>query len=133
MSPDCEPPWAAFYTKAAFTADLGRCLRDLGEAEQAITLSAAAVRDYAPWRVRARCSAQNDLAVPTCWQVSGAGCCGGARCAALRTAAEVSSTRTLDRLRTLQRQVQPPRADSPHLRELDDRIIDLLTRSARPD
>ncbi|MGH3793173.1 MAG: hypothetical protein ACRDQ9_20690 [Pseudonocardiaceae bacterium] len=34
----------------------------LGEADQAIKLSAAAVRDYEPWRVRARCFAQTDLA-----------------------------------------------------------------------
>ncbi len=52
---------------------------------------------------------------------------------ALRTAAQVSSNRTLDRLRTLQRQARLLRAGSPHLRELDDRITDFLTRSTRPD
>jgi len=38
------------------------CLRDLGETERAIKLSTAAVDDYEPWRVRARCFAQADLA-----------------------------------------------------------------------
>ncbi|GAA5169226.1 hypothetical protein [Amycolatopsis dongchuanensis] len=53
---------------------------------------------------------------------------------AVRTAAQVSSTRTLDRLRTLQRQVRPLRASSRHLGELDERITDLLTRNrARRD
>ncbi len=132
MRLDGEPQWLALYTEAAFAADLGKCLRDLGEAGQAITLSATAVRDYEPWRVRARCFAQTDL--------SGAHLLGNdlEQAAALgrdalRTAAQVSSTRTLDRLRTLQRQVQPLRAGSPHLRELDERITAFLTRSARPD
>lgn len=52
----------------------------------------------------------------------------------MRTAVQVSSTRTLDKLRTLQRQVRPLRANSTHLGELDDRITDLLTRNrARRD
>ncbi len=129
MRPDGEPPWLSFYTEAAFAADLGKCLRDLGEAEQAIKLSTVAVRDYEPWRVRARCFAQTDLA--------GAHLVGRdfEQAAALgrdavRTAAQVSSSRTLDRLHTLQRQIQPLRADSSHLRELDERITDFLARSS---
>ncbi|MGH3873915.1 MAG: hypothetical protein ACRDSR_26185, partial [Pseudonocardiaceae bacterium] len=51
--------------------------------------------------------------------------------AALRTAAEVSSTRTLDSLRTLQRQVRPLRSASPHLTDLDERITDFCTRTTR--
>jgi hypothetical protein len=43
--------------------------------------------------------------------------------------AQVSSTRTLDRLRTLQRQVRPLCDGSRHLSELDERITDLLTRN----
>ncbi|MGH3803301.1 MAG: hypothetical protein ACRDTD_24855, partial [Pseudonocardiaceae bacterium] len=104
MRPDGEPSWLGFYTEAAFAADLGKCLRDLGEAEQAIKLSSVAVRDYEPWRVRARCFAQTDLA--------GAHLVGRdfEQAAALgrdavRTAAQVSSARTLDRLHTLQRQI----------------------------
>jgi hypothetical protein len=62
VRPDEEPPWFSFYTEAACAADLARCLSDLGEAEQASTLSAAVLRDYEPWRVRARCFAQTDLA-----------------------------------------------------------------------
>ncbi len=48
---------------------------------------------------------------------------------AIRTATQVSSTRSVDRLRVLQRQVRPLRANSTHLAELDDRITGLLTRS----
>ena len=48
---------------------------------------------------------------------------------AVRTAAQVSSHRTLDRLRTLQRHLRPLRADSRHLCELDERITDMLTRN----
>lgn len=45
-----------------------------------------------------------------------------------------NTTRTLDRLRTLQRHVRPVRTSSPHLVELDERITDLLTRNrARRD
>ena len=50
---------------------------------------------------------------------------------ALRTASEVSSIRTLDRLRTLQRQVRPLHSATPHLADLHDRITDFLTRTTR--
>ena len=39
--------------------------------------------------------------------------------------------RPLQRLRTLHRQIQPLRADSPHLRELDERLTTFFTRNAR--
>jgi hypothetical protein len=60
------------------------------------------VRDYEPWRVRARCFAQTDLAGAHLLgnDLEQAAAVGRD---ALRTAAQVSSTRTLDRLRTLQR------------------------------
>jgi hypothetical protein len=98
MSPDGEPPWQDFYTEAAFAADLGMCLSDLGEADQAIKLSTVAVRDYEPWRVRARCFAQTDLAGAHLLgnDLEQAAAVGRD---AVRTAAQVSSTRTLDRLR----------------------------------
>ena len=46
------------------------------------------------------------------------------------TAEQAGDTRTLDRLRTLQRQARPLRAHSPQLRELDERITDFLSRSS---
>ncbi|GAB3507195.1 hypothetical protein GCM10027521_63340 [Amycolatopsis cihanbeyliensis] len=52
---------------------------------------------------------------------------------AVRTAGQVSSTRALDRLRTLQRQVRPLRNGSLGVRELDDRITDLTRTSTRAD
>lgn len=131
VRPGGEPPWLGFYTEAAFSADLARCLSDLGEPGQAITLGAVVLRDYEPWRVRARCFAQTDLA--------GAHLVGrdfeqatALGRDAVRTAAQVSSTRTFERLRTLQRQIQPLCVSSAHLRELDERITDFFTRSARP-
>jgi hypothetical protein len=52
---------------------------------------------------------------------------------ALRTATNLSSTITLERLHTLQRQVAPLRSASPHLTNLDDRITDHLTHTtSRP-
>ena len=132
VRPEQEPPWLGFYTEAAFAADLARCLSDLGETEQAITLSSRVLRDYEPWRVRARCFAQTDL---TGTHLGGRDFEQAAALGrdALRTAAQVSSARTLERLRTLQRQIQPLRASSSHLRELDDRITAFLIRSAPPD
>jgi hypothetical protein len=124
---DDEPTWLAFYTEAELAADLGRCLRDIGDPEQGTRFITQAMDSYEPWRVRSRCFVQTDLA--TSHLVSGdydrAAALGRD---ALRTAAQVSSTRTLDRLRTLQRQVKPLRARSSHLRELDDRITSTLIR-----
>ena len=90
------------------------------------------MRDYEPWRVRARCFAQTDLVRAHLLGNDREQAAAVGR-DALRTAAQVSSARTLDRLRTPQRQIQPRRAGSPTLRELDERITDFLTRSARPD
>jgi hypothetical protein len=131
--PADEPAWLSFYSEAELSADLGRCLRDVGEPEQATRLINHAMDAYEPWRVRSRCFVQTDLA--TAHLVGGdyehAAALGRD---AVRTAAEVISTRTLDRLRTLQRQVHPLRIKSTHLGELDDRISDLLTRNrARRD
>ncbi|MGH3908441.1 MAG: hypothetical protein ACRDTE_30280 [Pseudonocardiaceae bacterium] len=47
---------------------------------------------------------------------------------ALRGATDVSSTMLVQRLRTLHRHIQPVRAGSPHLRELDDQLTTFLTR-----
>ncbi|MGH4013282.1 MAG: hypothetical protein ACRDSL_04985 [Pseudonocardiaceae bacterium] len=129
-SPGEEPPWLGFYTEAAFAADLGKCLSDLGDPEQGIILSTSALRGFEPWRVRARCFAQTDLARAHLLgrDLEQAATFGRD---AVRTAAEVSSTRTLDRLRTLQRQLAPLRSASPHLADLDARITDFLARATR--
>ncbi len=130
MRPGDGPPWMGFFTEATFAADLGRCLNGIGESEQAITLSTTALRDYEPWRIRDRCFVQTDLAgVHLLAQDLEQAAAFGRD--ALRTAAEVSSTRTLDHLRTLQRQVRPLRSASPHLADLDERITDFLTRTSR--
>ena len=100
LRPDGEPPWLGIYTEAAFAADLGRCLGDLREVERAIKLITTAVDDYEPWRVRARCFAQTDLARGYLIGNDLEQAAASGR-DALRTAADVSSTRTLDRLRTL--------------------------------
>ncbi|GAB3162134.1 hypothetical protein GCM10027059_14120 [Myceligenerans halotolerans] len=125
---DSEPTWLSFYTQAELAADLGRCLRDVGEPEQGTSLITQAMDTYEPWRVRSRCFVQTDLA--TAHLVRGdyehAAALGRD---AVRTAADVASTRTLDRLRTLQRRIHPFKAGSPHLVELDERITHLLTHS----
>ncbi|MGH3717852.1 MAG: hypothetical protein ACRDRI_03245 [Pseudonocardiaceae bacterium] len=128
VRPEDEPGWLGLYTEAAFAADLGKCLSGIGEHAQAIKLVTGVLRDYEPWRVRARCFAQTDLAGTHLLgrDFEQAAALGRD---ALRTAAQVNSARTLDRLRTLQRQAQPLRAGSPHLRELDERITIFLGRS----
>ncbi|MGH4019529.1 MAG: hypothetical protein ACRDT0_09890 [Pseudonocardiaceae bacterium] len=125
-----EPPWAGFYTQAALAADLGRCLSAIGEPAQAVKLSTAALHDYEPWRVRSRCLAQTDLAITHLLGRDLEQAASRGR-DALRTATEVSSTRTLDRLRTLQRQVQPLRSASPYMVDLDERITSFLAHPSR--
>jgi transcriptional regulator with XRE-family HTH domain len=123
-----EPTWLSFYTEAELAADLGRCLRDVGELEQATRLMTRALDGYESWRVRSRCFVQTDLAGAqlSCREFEHAEALGHE---AVRAAASVRSARALDGLRVLQRQIRPVRVSSLHLGELDDRITDLLTRS----
>jgi len=123
---DQEPTWLAFYSESELLADLGRCLRDIGEPEQATRMITHAMHGYEPWRVRSRCFVQTDLATA---HLAGGDYEHAAALGrdAVRTAAEVSSVRTLDRLRTLQRRVRPIRNRSTYLGELDERITHLLS------
>ncbi|MGH3717843.1 MAG: hypothetical protein ACRDRI_03195 [Pseudonocardiaceae bacterium] len=133
VHPEDEPPWLGLYTEAAHAATIANCLSIIGEPAQAIKLVTGVLRDYEPWRVRARCFVQIGLAGThlVARDLEQAAAVGRD---ALRTAAQVNSARTLDRLRTLQRQAQPLRAGSPHLRELDERITIFLGRgSAQQD
>ncbi|MGH3810930.1 MAG: hypothetical protein ACRDUV_00545 [Pseudonocardiaceae bacterium] len=119
---------AFFYTLNGFGGDLGKCLSHIGDTEQAITLSTTALRGCEPWVVRGRCVTEADLAITHLHgrDLEQAAAYGRD---ALRTAANLSSSITLERLRTLQRRARPLRTSSPHLRELDERITDFLTRS----
>ncbi|MPZ81973.1 MAG: hypothetical protein GEV28_16910 [Actinophytocola sp.] len=125
---DGEPAWFSFYTDADLAADLGRSMRDIGEADQATRLITQAMDTYEPWRVRSRCFVQTDLAAAHLVgrDYEHAAALGRD---AVRTAAEVGSTRTLDRLRALQRNVRPLGRSSKHLGDLDDRITNLLSRN----
>jgi hypothetical protein len=125
---DTEATWLGFYTEAELAADLGRCLRDVGGPEQGTRLITQAIHSYEPWRVRSRCFVQTDLATAYLIGRDFEHAAAFGR-DAVRTAARVSS-RTVDRLRTLQRRVRPLRTSSPHLSESDERITDLLTRSS---
>lgn len=117
-----EPPWLGFYTEAGFATDLGRCLRDMGDTGQAAKLITRALGSVEPWKVSGRCSIQIDLAATHLLGRDLEQAAAHGR-DAVRTAAEVNSTLTLDGLRTLQRQVRPLRSASP-LADLDGRITD---------
>jgi hypothetical protein len=123
-----EPSWLGFYSDAELAADLGRCLRDVGEPEQATRLMTRAIDGYEPWRIRSRCFVQTGLAAAYLIRrdFEHAAALGHE---AVRTAARVSSARALDRLCVLQRQVRPLRTGSPHLGELHDCVTDLLARN----
>lgn len=125
---DDEPPWLAFYTDAELAADLGRCLRDTGDTEEATRLITEAMDSYEPWRVRSRCFVQTDLATAhlVARDYEHAASLGRD---AVRTAAEVASVRTLDRLRILQQKIRPLGTNSRQLADLDERITDLFTRT----
>jgi hypothetical protein len=127
IRPDAEPP-SIHYAEGQFAADLGRCLRDVGDSTQGIRLFTRAVEANAAGRVRSRCIMEADL---TAAHLVGRDYEQAAALGrdAVRTAAQLSSTRALDRLRTLHHQIQPLRHSSPHLAELDDRITDLFTAS----
>ncbi len=121
---------ALFYTVNGFGGDLGKCLSGIGDTKQAITFGTMALHGCDPWAVRGLCVTQADLALTHLRgrDLEQAAAFGRD---ALRTAATLSSTITVERLRTLQRQAHPLRSASPHLADLDDRITDHLTRTTR--
>ncbi|WP_051407433.1 hypothetical protein [Nocardia sp. CNY236] len=130
VRPESEPPWLSFYTEAELAADLGRCLTEVGEPEQATRHISHALDLYEPWRTRSCCFVQIDLA--TAHIVGGdhehAATFGRD---ALRTAARVTSERTHDKLRALQRRIQPHTPTSTALTDLDHRITHLLPTPSR--
>ena len=128
IRPDGEPVFHNDYAESAFAADLGRCLRDTGDSGQGIRYLTQALECNEPRRVRSRCLIEADLAAAHLVGRDFEQAAAVGR-DAVRTAAQVSSARSLDRLRVLQRQVGPLRAHSTHLGELDDRITGLLTRT----
>lgn len=125
-----EPEWLSFYTPAELAADLGRCLRDTGDPAAGTKLIDQALQQYEPWRVRSRCFVLTDLAVAAVVGNDHDRAAAYGR-EALATATEVSSTRTVDRLRSLHRMVTPLRASSRVLAEFDDRLTPFLTHAGQ--
>ncbi|MGH3940621.1 MAG: hypothetical protein ACRDTG_18690, partial [Pseudonocardiaceae bacterium] len=119
-----------FYSVNGFGGDLGNCLSRIGDTEQALTLSTMALNGTEPWMVRPLCLVQTGLALTHLHSRDLEQAAAFGR-DALRTAATLDSTITLERLRTLQRQVHPLRSTSPHLRDLDDRLTSFLTHPTR--
>jgi hypothetical protein len=129
VRPGEEVPWLDFYTEHAFIADIGLCLSNIGETKQAITLSTTALQGE-PWRVRGQSLVQTHIALAhLCGRDLEQAAAYGRD--ALRSATDVSSTMITQRLGTLHRHIQPLRASSPHLRELDERLTTFFTRNAR--
>ncbi|MGH3802398.1 MAG: hypothetical protein ACRDTD_20180 [Pseudonocardiaceae bacterium] len=130
--PGDGPPWQEgfFYSESELTSDLAVCLRGIGDTQQAIALGNTSLQACAPWKVRGRCIDQLDLALTHLRgrDLEPAAAYGRD---ALRTATDISSTMITQRLSTLHRQIQPLRAGSPHLRELDERLTTYFTRNAR--
>ena len=118
---------AAFYTITGFGDDLGRSLSRIGDTEQALTFSTKALHGCDPGKVRAQCVVQTGLALTHLHgrELEQAAAFGRD---VLRTAATLSSTITLERLRTLQRQVAPLRTSSPQMLDLDERLTGYLSR-----
>ncbi len=128
--PDGEPAWLlSLYTEAALASDLGRALRGSGEPAPATHFMIRALGSYEPGRVRSRCFVQIDLAAA--YLIDGEHDHAAALTRdALITAGEVSSSRTVSRIQSLQRKIRP--LHSAGLAEVDDEITDFLRR-ARDD
>ncbi len=130
LHPDGEPAWLSWYTEAELAADLGRALRDSSEPAHATRLLTRTLDSYEPWRVRSHCFVQTDLAAAYLIDGEHEHAAALAR-DALNTASQVSSGRTISRIRALQRQIQPLR--SAGLSELDGEITAFLRRAHDDD
>lgn len=127
--PGEEPEWLAFYSEAELAADLGRCLRDTGDVAAGTKLIRQALDQYEPWRVRSRSFVLTDLALAQMAlrdhdQAAEFGN------QAMRAAEDVSSTRTIDRLRGLGRVITPHCSNSRVLAEFTDRLNPFLAQAA---
>jgi len=119
---------AAFYAVEGFGGDLGKCLSRIGDIEHAIRFSTMALDGCDPWVIRGLCLTKADLALT---YLHGRDLEQAAEFGrdALRTAADLSSAITLERLRTLHRQVVPLRSASPQLLDLDERLTGFFSRT----
>ncbi|MGH3811261.1 MAG: hypothetical protein ACRDUV_02240, partial [Pseudonocardiaceae bacterium] len=123
---------AQYYHLNGFGGDLGNCLSRIGDTKQAITQSTTALNGTETWRARPLALVQTTLAIT---HLRGRDLEQGAAFGrdALRTAANLSSTITTERLRSLHRQIQPLRTNSPDLRDLDNRLTTFLGRRHSDD
>lgn len=124
-SPEDAP---ACYTVNGFGGDLGKALSGIGDTDQAVTFSTMALRGCHPQALRPLCVTQTDLALThlRSRDLEQAAALGRD---ALRTADALNSTIIVERLRTLQRQTQPLRSNSPHLHDLNERLTTHLTHT----
>ncbi|MGH3912080.1 MAG: hypothetical protein ACRDTC_01510 [Pseudonocardiaceae bacterium] len=109
------------YVVTAFGVDLGRSMLGIGDTEQALRFTTMALDNAEPWRVRGLCVSQIDLAL-THLQSRDLEQAAALGRDALRSAADLDSSVTTQRLHTLHRQLQPLCPHSPELRDLDGRL-----------
>ncbi len=129
--PDLEPTWLAFYTPAEVEADLGRALADVGDHGSAARALTTALETYEPWRARSRCFVSTDLA-DVHLRAGDHDRVVDAAQRSMRAAGPISSVRTTERLRTLQRRLEPHTARSRLLHQLDAQLTDFLTPATDP-
>ncbi|MGH3915824.1 MAG: hypothetical protein ACRDTC_20800, partial [Pseudonocardiaceae bacterium] len=130
VRPGDEPPWQLLYSKNSLIADVGLCFSNIGDFRQALTLSTTALQGTEAWKVRGQSIIQTHIAITHLRNRDLEQAAAYGR-DALRSATNVNSTMITQRLRTLHRHIQPSRAGSPHLRELDERLTTFFARSAR--
>ncbi|WP_018683263.1 hypothetical protein [Actinokineospora enzanensis] len=122
--PSAEPDHL-HYAEGQFAADLGRCLRDIGDGQESVRELTRALDTNPPHRVRSRCIIEADLAAS--YLVTGeheqAASLGRT---AVRTATTMTSARVTERLRVLRSQVRAQPRSSGQLTDLDSRVTRLL-------
>ncbi|MGH3914551.1 MAG: hypothetical protein ACRDTC_14270 [Pseudonocardiaceae bacterium] len=118
---------AGDYVVTAFGVDLARSLLGIGDTDQALRFGTMALDNAEPWRVRGLCVSQIDLAL-THLQARNLEQAAAFGRDALRSAADLDSTITTERLRSLHHQLRPLHPSSPELRDLDHRLATHLRR-----
>jgi tetratricopeptide (TPR) repeat protein len=124
-----EPDWFGFYGDPDLLADIGQCMRDTGRPQQGLALLERSAASLPAHRITARAKTQVHIAAAQL-ELGEFEAAETTTATALTAIGELSSNRTIDRVKALQHRAHQ-HGQHPRLRDMDERITSFLAGNSR--